>query len=159
MNKKKYVVELTKAERERLGKLVSSGTAPARMLNRARVLLKADLKGSDASSWTDERIAGALDTSVATVGRVRKRFFRQGIDAALERSLPDRVYERSLDGRAEARLIALACSGPPEGRDRWSMRLLADKAVELGIVEAISHETVRKALKKTSCVPTSSKGG
>jgi hypothetical protein len=154
---KKYVVELTKAERERLLKLLSSGTAPARMLNRARVMLKADVKGSDA--WTDERIARALDTSVATVGRVRKRCCRQGLDAALERSLPDRVYERSLDGRAEARLIALACSGPPEGRDRWSMRLLADKAVELGIVEAISHETVRKALKKTSCVPTSSKGG
>jgi hypothetical protein len=90
---------------------------------------------------------------------VRKRFCRQGLDAALERSLPDRVYERSLDGHAEARLIALVCSGPPEGRDRWSMRLLADKAVELGIVQALSHETVRKALKKTSCVPTSSKGG
>jgi len=157
VNKKKYVVELTKAERERLGKLVSSGTAPARMLNRARVLLKADAHGPD--RWTDERIAEALDTSVATVGRVRKRFFRQGLDAALERSVPDRVYERSLDGRAEARLIALACSEAPEGRDRWSMRLLADKAVELGIVESVSHETVRKALKKTSCVPTSSKGG
>jgi hypothetical protein len=154
---KRYVVELTKAERERLLKLVSSGTAPARMLNRARVLLKADAEGPD--RWTDERIAGALETSVATVGRVRKRFCRQGLEAALERSLPDRVYERSLDGRAEAHLIALACSGPPEGRDRWSMRLLADKAVELGIVEAISHETVRKALKKTNCVPTSSKGG
>ncbi len=157
MNKKKYVVELTKAERERLGKLVSSGTAPARMLNRARVLLKADADGPD--RWTDERIAEALDTSVATGGRVRKRFFRQGLDAALERSVPDRVYERSLDGRAEAHLIALACSDAPEGRDRWSMRLLADKAVELGIVEEVSHETVRKALKKTSCVPTSSRGG
>ena len=154
---KKYVVKLTKAERERLSKLVSSGSAPARMLNRARVLLKADVEGPHA--WTDERIAEALDTSVATVGRVRKRFCWQGLDAALKRSLPDRVYERSLDGRAEARLIALACSGPPEGRERWSMRLLADKAVELEIVEAISHETVRKALKKTSCVPTSSKGG
>jgi Homeodomain-like domain len=154
---KKYVVELTKAERERLLKLLSSGTAPARMLTRARVLLKAGADGPD--RWTDERIARALDTGVATAGRVRKRFCWQGLEAALERSLPDRVYERSLDGRAEARLIALACSGPPEGRDRWSMRLLADKAVELGIVEAISHETVRKALKKTSCVPTSSKGG
>jgi len=145
---KKYVVELTKAERERLGKLVSSGTAPARMLTRARVLLKADAKGPN--RWTDERIAEALDTSVATVGRVRKRFCRQGLEAALERSLPDRVYERSLDGRAEARLIALACSEAPEGRDRWSMRLLADKAVELGIVGSVSHETVRKTLKKTN---------
>jgi hypothetical protein len=75
---------------------------------------------------------------------------RQGLEAALERSLPDRVYERSLDGRAEARLIALACSEAPEGRDRWSMRLLADKAVELGIVGSVCHETVRKTLKKTS---------
>lgn len=83
----------------------------------------------------------------------------QGLDAALERSLPDRVYERSLDGRAEAHLIALACSEAPQGRDRWSMRLLADKAVELGIVESVSHETVRKTLKKTSCVPTSSRAG
>jgi hypothetical protein len=154
---KKYVVELTNEERERLSKLVSSGTAPARMLNRARVLLKADAAGSDA--WTDGRIAEALDTSVTTVGRARKRFCRQGLEAALERSLPDRVYERSLDGRAEARLIALACSEAPEGRDRWSMRLLADKAVELGIVGSVSHETVRKALKKTSSGPISSRGG
>src|SRR5436190_20541754 len=108
---------------------------------RPRPALKADVEGPGAS-WTDERIAKALDTSIATVGRVRKRFCWQGLDAALERSLPERIYERSLEGRAEARLIALACSGPPEGRDRWSMRLLADKAVELGIVEAISHETV-----------------
>jgi hypothetical protein len=100
-----------------------------------------------------------LETSTATVGRVRERFFRQGLEAALERSVPDRVYKRSLDGRAEARLIALACSEAPEGRDRWSMRLLADKAVELEIVDAVSHETVRKTLKKTSCVPTWSRGG
>jgi Homeodomain-like domain len=146
---KRYVVELTNEERKRLGKLVSSGTAPARMLNRARVLLKADAQGHD--RWTDERIARALDTSVATVGRVRKRFCRQGLEAALERSLPDRVYE--------AKLIALACSEAPEGRDRWSMRLLADKAVELGIVGSVSHETVRKTLKKTSFVPTWSRGG
>jgi hypothetical protein len=146
---RKYVVDLTKAERERLSKLVSSGTAPARMLNRARVLLKAD-DAQGPHRWTDERIAEALDTSVATVGRVRKRFRLQGLEAALERSLPDRIYERSLDGRAEARLIALACSEAPEGRDRWSMRLLADKAVELSIVESISHETVRKTLKKTN---------
>ncbi len=80
--------------------------------------------------------------------------WRQGLEAALERSAPDRVYERSLDGRAEARLIALACSEAPEGRDRWSLRLLADKAVELGVVESLSHETVRKTLKKTNSAPT-----
>jgi hypothetical protein len=76
------------------------------------------------------------------------------LEAALERSAPDRIYKRSLDGRAEAHLIALACSDPPSGRDRWSLRLLAQKAVELGVVESLSHETLRKTLKKTNCVPT-----
>ena len=95
-----------------------------------------------------------LETSTATVQRVRERFCRQGLDAALERSAPDRLYERSFDGRAEAHLIALACSQAPQGRERWSLRLLADKAVELGIVGSVSHETVRKTLKKTNCAPT-----
>jgi transposase len=158
---KKYVVVLTEAERERLHKLLSAGVAPTRMLTRARILLKAD-QGQHAGEGPvlkDREIAEMLETSAATVGRVREQFWRQGLDAALERSLPDRVYKRSLDGRAEAHLIALACSEAPEGRDRWSMRLLAEKAVELGIVEAVSHETIRKTLKKTNYVPTSSKGG
>ena len=159
--RKRYVVELAKEERERLLKLMRAGEAPARMLNRARVLLKAD-QGEHVGGGptpTDREIARMLETSSATVGRVRERFFHQGPDAALERSMPDRVYKRTLDGRAEAHLIALACSEAPEGRDRWSVRLLADKAMELGIVDAISHETVRKTLKKTSCVPISSKAG
>ena len=155
--RKKYVVELTKEERERLLKLIRVGEAPARMLNRARILLKAD-QGEHSEGGGpppgDREIAGMLETSSATVGRVRERFFRQGLEAALERSMPDRVYEHTFDGRAEARLIALACSEAPEGRDRWSMRLLADKAVELGIVGSVSHETVRKTLKKTSSVRT-----
>jgi hypothetical protein len=159
--KKKYLVELTKEQRVRLRDLISAGIAPARMLTRARILLKADTGGhaGGGPALSDGQVAEMLETSTATVGRVRERFWRQGLDAALERSMPDRVYKRTLDGRAEAHLIALACSEAPEGRDRWSMRLLADKAVELGIVDAISHETVRKTLKKTSCVPTSSKGG
>ena len=159
--KKKYVVKLTKDGRGRLCDLISAGVASARMLNRARVLLKADTgkHAGERSALTDREIAGMLETSRATVARVRERFFRQGLDAALERSLPARLYKKSLDGRAEARLIALACSGAPEGRDRWSMRLLADKAVELGIIESVSHETVRKTLKKTNFVPTWSKGG
>jgi transposase len=157
---KKYVVELTKDERKRLRRVISAGAAPARMLNRARILLKADLgEHSEGRVLIDRQIAGMLETSTATVQRVRERFCTQGLDAALERSVPDRLYKRTLDGRAEARLIALACSEAPGGRDRWSMRLLADKAVELGIVESVSHETVRKTLKKTSYVPTSSKGG
>ncbi len=160
--RKKYVVVLTQAERGRLLKLLSAGTAPARMLARARVLLKADRgeHAGDGPALSDREIARMLETSAATVGRVRERFWRQGLEAALERSMPDRVYERALDGRAEARLIALACSEAPEGPDRWSMRLLADKAVELGIVPSVSHETVRKALKKTSFArTTSSRGG
>jgi hypothetical protein len=157
---KMYVVHLTEGERERLRKLISAGSAPARMLTRARILLKADVGEHVAEeALIDKEIARMLETSTATVQRVRERFCSQGFDAALERSLPDRVYKRSLDGRAEARLIALACSEPPEGRDRWSLRLLADKAVELGVVESVSHETVRKTLKKTSSNPTWSRGG
>jgi len=152
---KKYVVELTEDERVRLHKLIWAGSAPARMLNRARILLKADVgRHSEGEPLTDRQIAPMLETSTATVQRVRERFCRQGLDVALERSAPDRVYERSFDGRAEARLIALACSEAPEGRERWSMRLLADKAVEMGIVQSVSYETVRKTLKKTNYAPT-----
>ena len=162
--KKRYVVELTEGERASLKRLISCGSAPARKLNRARILLKAD-QGEHAEEGvvlSDVAIAGMLETSSATVGRVRERFFLQGLDAALERSMPDRVYERSFDGRAEAHLIALACSQAPEGRERWSrwsLRLLAQKAVEMGIVDEVSHETVRKTLKKTNCGPTWSRAG
>ena len=149
--KKKFLVELSEQEREYLHKLISSGSAPARKLNRARILLKADVgKHAEGEALIDREIARMLETSAATVQRVRERFYEGGLEAALERSLPDRVYKRSLDGRAEARLLALACSEPPRGRNRWSFRLLADKAVELGIVEEVSHETVRKTLKKTN---------
>ena len=159
--KKRYVVELTEGERASLKTLISRGSAPARKLNRARILLKADQgeHSEEDAVLSDVAIAGMLETSSATVGRVRERFFLQGLDAALERSMPDRVYERSFDGRAEAHLIALACSQAPEGRERWSLRLLAEKAVELGIVEDVSHETVRKTLKKTNSAPTWSKAG
>jgi transposase len=149
--RKKYIVELTEEEREYLHKLISAGTAPARKLNRARILLKADVgEHTKEETLTDREIAQMLETSPATVQRARERFYEEGLEAALERSKPDRVYKRSLEGRAEAHLIALACSEPPRGRNRWSFRLLADKAVELGIVEEVSHETVRKTLKKTN---------
>lgn len=158
--RKKYIVELTEEERGRLLKLIRAGEAPARMLNRARILLKTDVgKHAEGELLVDRQIAPMIETSTATVQRVRERFCRQGLEAALERSMPDRVYERSFDGRAEARLIALACSEAPEGRGRWSMRLLADKAVELGILEGVSHETVRKTLKKTNSALTSSRVG
>ena len=162
--RKKYVVELTKEEREYLHKLISAGTAPARKLNRARILLKADVgkhaeAQAEAQAPIDRQIAQMLQTSTAALQRARERFHEGGLQAALERSKPDRVYKRSLEGRAEARLIALACSEPPRGQDRWSFRLLADKAVELGIVEEVSHETVRKTLKKTNSSLTSSSSG
>jgi transposase len=158
--RKKYIVQLTEEERKYLRKLISASTSPARKLNRARILLKADVgKHAEGEALIDKEIAGMLDTSTATVQRVRERFYEGGLEAALERSLPDRVYKRSLDGRAEAHLIALACSEPPRGQGRWSFRLLADKAVELGIVESISHETVRKTLKKTNFTLTSSSSG
>ena len=150
--RKEYFVELTNEEREYLHKLISSGSAPARKLNRARILLKADVEGkhAEAQALSDRQIAQMLETSIATVQRARERFYEGGLQTALERSKPDRLYRRSLEGRAEAHLIALACSEPPRGRNRWSLRLLADKAVELGIVEKVSHETVRKTLKKTN---------
>lgn len=158
--KKKYLVELSEKEREYLHKLISSGSAPARKLNRARILLKADIgKHAEGEALSDRQIARMLETSIATVQRARERFYEGGLQTALERSKPDRLYKRSLEGRAEAHLIALACSEPPQGRDRWSFRLLADKAVELGIVESISHETVRKTLKKTASSLTSSSNG
>ena len=145
MPKKKYIVDLTSEEREELEALISSGVAPARKLTRARILLKAD------EGWTDKDISEALDVGTATVERVRKRFVEWGGIKAIERRKPRRQYERKLDGDAEARLIALACSAPPEGRTRWTLQLLADKLVTLEAVEidSVSYETVRRVLKKT----------
>ena len=145
MPKKKYIVDLTSEEREELEALISSGVAPARKLTRARILLKAD------EGWTDKAISEALDVGTATVERVRKRFVEWGGIKAIERRKPRRQYERKLDGDAEARLITLACSEPPEGRTRWTLQLLADKLVTLEAVdiESISYETVRRVLKKT----------
>ena len=148
MRKTKYAVELTGEGRARLRTLVGSGVAPARVLTRARVLLKAD-QGEGGAAWADAAIAGALEVHPATVARVRRQFVEAGLEAALERKRPDRVYERALDGAAEAHLIALACSGPPVGRERWTLRLLADELVRLGVVDAVSHETVRRTLKQT----------
>ncbi len=149
----KYAVTLTEAERARLRTLVGRGTAPARMLTRARILLKAD-QGEGGAAWADAAIAGALDIHPTTVARVRRQCVEEGLAAALERKRPDRVYERVLDGAQEAKLVAVTCSAPPEGQTRWSLRLLADEPVRLEVVEAISHETVRQTLKKT----TSSRG-
>jgi transposase len=154
---KKYVVRLTEGQRTQLETLVRSGRAHARKLLYGRILLKADADGPD--RWTDERIAEALEVSTATVARERRRFCEDGLEVALMPRKPGRPRRRVLDGRAEAHLIALSCSEPPEGRERWSVRLLADRMVELGHAETLSHETVRRTLKKTSSSHTSSASG
>ena len=149
MRTTKYAVKLTEEERAQLRTMVGRGAAPARMLARARVLLKAN-QGEGGPGWTDAAIAGALEVHPATVARVRRQFVEAGLAAALERKRPDRTYARALDGAAEARLVAVACSAPPAGRERWTLRRLADELVRLEVVEAVSHETVRRALKRTS---------
>lgn len=145
----KYLVALSEAERARLRTLVGSGTGPARRLAHARILLKAD-RGAGGPGWTDAAIAGALEVGLATVARVRQAYATAGLDAALHHKRPDREYARTFDGAREARLLALACSDPPTGREHWSLRLLADQLVRLEVVAAVSHETVRRALKQTS---------
>jgi len=147
---KKYIVRLTDEEREELTRLVSKGKAAARKLTRARVLLKADV-GDGGPGWTDDRIAEALDVSTRRVENIRKRLVEEGLEATVNRKKRCRPpRERVLDGEKEAKLIALCCGNPPEGRARWTLRLLADKLVELDIIESISHETVRQTLKKTN---------
>jgi transposase len=146
---KKYKVTLTAEEREQLAGLIAAGKAAARKLAHARVLLKAD-QADGGPAWPDERIAEAVEVSVATVERARQRFVEQGLEAALVRKRQDRPSRQPvLDGAAEARLVALACSEPPAGRKEWTMQLLADKLVELRIVGAVCDETVRRRLKKT----------
>jgi transposase len=152
--KKKYPVILTETERDDLKRLIAAGTAPARKLTHARILLKAD-QSPEGPAWVDDAVAEAVEVSQPTVSRVRKQYVEEGLEAALNRRAPNREYHRKLDGEQEARLVALACGEPPEGRARWSLRLLADKMVELEIVEEeVSYQTVRRTLKKTSLSPT-----
>src|ERR1700736_2330297 len=147
---KKYKVTLTADERQSLHDLIAAGKAPPKKLIHARILLKADA-APDGPAWTDDRIAEAVEVNLRTVERVRQRFVEQGLEAALVRKKQDRPSrQRKLDGDGEARLIALACSQPPRGRAAWTLRLLADRLVELAVVDAISTETVRQALKKTN---------
>ena len=146
---KKYKVTLTADERRHLRDLIAAGRAAAQKLAHARILLKADA-APGGPGWTDDRIADAVEVSTDTVARVRQRFVEDSLDAALPRKRPAQPSrERTPDGRAEARLIALACSPPPDGRERWTMQLLADELIELEVVDAVSDETVRRALKKT----------
>lgn len=149
---KLYRVKLTPEERDHLQRLLSKGKASARTLTHARILLKAD-EGVDGPRLTDDEIAEALDVNRSTVERVRGRCVEEGFEAALRPRPSRQLHPRKLDGLQEAHLIAVACSPAPKGRARWSLRLLADKLVELDIVDDISHETVRQTLKKTNSSP------
>jgi transposase len=148
---KNYRVTLTAEEREQLRQLLARGKVDVRKLKHAQILFKAD-EAEGSPGWSDTRIAEALDVGLATVERVRRRFIEEGFEAALSPYRgPNRVYTTKLDGEQEAHLIALACSQPPDGRARWTLRLLAERMVELKYVETLSYESVRQTLKKTSC--------
>ena len=142
MAARKHVVKLTKDGREQLLAMIKRGTAPARKLTRARILLRSD------EGMPDRQIAEALDTSLTTMWRTRKRFEEEGLGGLNERLRPGQP--RKLNGRQEAHIIAVACSKAPHGHRRWTLRLLADKVVELGFCESFSHEAIRKILKKTN---------
>jgi transposase len=146
---KKYIVKLSDEERQRLETLVSQGKAAARKIQRAWILLKADAEATG-PAWSDEMIREAFAVGLVTIYRVRQTFVEEGFEAVLTRAPKSRHRHRKLDGEQEAQLIALACSQPPPGRRRWTIRLLAGKLVELGHTERVSPETVRQTLKKTS---------
>ena len=144
MPAKRYFINLSQEEKEELQTLISSGKSRARVQTRARVLLLCD----EHSDWSDKKVADAVLCSVPTVERTRKRCVEESFENALYDKRRNRVYERKLDALAEARLVTLACSTPPEGRSVWTMQLLADELVALNVVDTISDETVRRTLKK-----------
>jgi len=150
--KKVHLVSLSEEQRASLKSLIASGEAAARTLTRARILLKADTHHAG-GGWSDPQIETALETSRPTVERVRKRFAQGGLAAALYSRPRLTAPERLLDGHKEAHLIALACSTPPDGHKRWSLRLLATGLIEREIVDTVSHETIRQTLKKTNSNP------
>lgn len=151
MPAKKYIVDLTTDEREQLLQLIRKGKPSARKVTRARILLKAD------EGFTDEQIVAALSTGDATVERTRKRFVEEGLGALNERPRPG--ARAKLEGTQQAHLIALACTKAPEGYTHWTLRLLADKVVELGFTESLSREAVRRVLKKTNSSPGKKSNG
>jgi hypothetical protein len=156
---KRYVVRLSGEERRQLETLVRKGKSPARRLLKARILLKADVSGAG-EGWSDSRIIEALDASPSMVYRVRKQLVEEGLEAVLsrkQRATP--AVPPIFDGEKEAKLIALACSKPPKGRARWSLRLLEDKVVELGIVDRASDSTIGRTLKKTLSSPIADSNG
>ena len=143
----KYPVELTENERYQLKQLLSSGTASVRKLRRAQILLKSD-SSPDGPNWSYQAICDAFNVSQPTISEVRRAYVEGGLEAAINRKKPDRVYEHRLDGVAEAHLVALACGEPPEGYEHWTLRLLRDRMIQLSYVEHVPHETIRTTLKK-----------
>ena len=152
MAQEKFAVQLSVEDRTQLERLIRSGRSSARVINRARILLKTD------EGWSASQVAAALDTSPRTVFRTKRRYAEEGLEGVLH-DRPQANRYRKLDDRGEASLIALACSDAPDGRHHWTLRLLADQVVELGVVESLSYETVRQRLKKTSSSPGKSDSG
>ncbi len=146
---KKYIVELTTEERSRLKEIIDADRMAAHKRRHAQMLLKAD-QGAYGAEWTDVRIAEAFDVRPLTVQRLRERLVTRGLDVALEHGNRGSYRAKALDGEAEAHVIALACGAPPAGRSRWTLQLLADQAVALGITESCSKSSVHRTLKKTS---------
>jgi len=147
---KKYIVRLSREERSTLKKLLTSGRGSGRMFTRVRILLKAD-QSNEGPAWSDEKISESFDVTVQTIERVRKELVEEGLEAVLSRHpYTQKVSRKKIDGDVEAHLIALCCSNPPGGRVRWTLRLLADKVVELGYIDSISYEAIRQTLKKTN---------
>lgn len=144
----RYTVTLTEDERKSLHELVSKGKHNSQQILNALILLNCDKSELNVNHSTNEEISRVLNISMKKIDRVKKRFVEEGLEVALNGKESDRIYTKKVDGDAEAHLVALSCSQPPEGFARWSLRLLADKAVELGYFEDISHETVRRTLKK-----------
>jgi transposase len=146
---KRYKVTLSSEERLHLQSLISKGKSAAQKLRRARILLKAD-ESPGSPAWIDEQISKAVEVNISTVEKTRQAFVEEGMEAALNRKKPSRLGHQKFDGVKEAHLITLACSTAPEGRQRWTLQLLADKMVELKHFDSISHEAVRQVLKKTN---------
>jgi transposase len=149
MDMKKYIVALSEEERNTLVELTSKGSQKSQKILDALILLGCDEGDFQTERSTNEEIARVLNISMRKIDRVKKRFVEEGFDVALNRKKRSRIYAKKTDGDFEAHLIALSCSEPPEGFARWSLRLLADKVVELNYIDSISHETVRRVLKKT----------
>ncbi len=145
----KYKVTLTKEERDELMTIINKGSHTSQKFRNAYILLNCDA-GKYSEKVTNEVMSKVLKVGMRTIDRVKKRFIEEGFDAILERKLTTRVYERKADGDLEAHLIALCCGDPPKGFRRWTLRLLSEKMVELSYVDSISHETIRRVLKKTN---------